>query len=337
MPLELKTRPAPYCKLCGREGETLYCGLTDMLRTTSGYWDLKQCHKCGLLWVDPMPLQDEIHKAYEEYPTHEDNLPGNSVKETLKKGYLSLRYGYGSATLTNKAIGALLWLVPYKRLATEFWFKFLKDRPKGRLLDIGCGGGALVKAMSDWGWQAEGIEPDLKAVINARAKGISVNQGNFLDYDYPEGYFDAVLSSHVFEHVYDPVGFLKKCWRVLRQGGIMLIATPNGASMQRSLFKKNWMAIDPPRHLYLFSPSSMGLCALRAGIEDYKILSTHRGSKLVATASMLLAKKGSYHWKDQPDIASSLVGELIEFMEAAFVSRLFKMRCVELLFIAQKR
>jgi len=337
MPLELKTRPTSCCKLCGHGGETLYNGLTDMLRTTQGLWDIRQCHQCGLLWIDPMPLQEEIYKAYEEYPTHEDAETGSLIKQGLKRGYLSLQYGYGDTTLLNKAIGALLLLVPHKRLATEFWFKLLKGRPNGRLLDIGCGGGGLVKTMSEWGWQAEGIEPDLKAVLNARAKGIAVNHGNFLDYPYPDGSFDAVLSSHVLEHVYDPVGFLKKCWSVLKRGGIMLIATPNGASMQRVLFRRNWMALDPPRHLYLFSHRSLGLCAEGAGIENYQTISTHRGASFIATASMLLARKRAYHWRDRADFVSRSVGELIEFMEATFLRILSKMRCVELLFIAHKR
>jgi hypothetical protein len=67
--VEIRSRPFPECSLCGTRGEPLYAGLTDRLFGAPGEWNLKCCSNsgCGLIWLDPMPLEDDIGKAYENY------------------------------------------------------------------------------------------------------------------------------------------------------------------------------------------------------------------------------------------------------------------------------
>jgi hypothetical protein len=64
--------PCPNCYLCGTGGEPLYEGLKDRLFNAPGEWNLKRCPnpECGLLWLDPMPLEEDIGMAYETYFTH---------------------------------------------------------------------------------------------------------------------------------------------------------------------------------------------------------------------------------------------------------------------------
>lgn len=338
--IKVRTEPEPRCKLCSVEGNILYTGIKDIIGTTAGEWILKKCPRCGLIWLDPMPKECDISLAYSEYPTHESaSTEELSVKERIKLGYLKTRYGFNPQGIgaLYKVLGLLLWLFPFKRVSSDFWFRALGGMPnRGRLLDIGCGNGDLISMMNDWGWQAEGIEPDYKAVENARKRGLKVIQGDFLKYDFTENSFDAIVSSHVFEHVFDPIEFLRKCYWILKPNGIMCIATPNTSSWQHHLFKENWMALDAPRHLYLFNPLSLRLCSEKAGIRNYKITTTSRGSRFIASASLLVKQKGSYHWKDNIDFKTALLSNILEVLEYILV--FYKKEAgVELLFTAYKK
>ncbi len=82
------------------------------------------------------------------------------------------------------------------------------------------------------------------------------------------GRFVPLLSlTHVIEHVHDPVDLLRECGRVLRPGGRMMVETPNAESSGHRLFGIAWHGLDAPRHLYLFSPTSLLVCAQKAGLQ----------------------------------------------------------------------
>jgi hypothetical protein len=70
---EIRSHPCPACYLCGSLGKPLYEGLTDKLFEAPGMWNLRRCveHGCGLVWLDPMPFEQDIEKAYQTYYTHQ--------------------------------------------------------------------------------------------------------------------------------------------------------------------------------------------------------------------------------------------------------------------------
>src|SRR5689334_2900642 len=108
----IRTSPCPVCILCGSKGELAYSGLRDRLFSASGTWDFKKCSniECGLIWPDPMPLTEDIGKAYLNYYTHtarnEAAKPGilKRIYRGMKRGYWAQKYNYhpGSATLAQK-------------------------------------------------------------------------------------------------------------------------------------------------------------------------------------------------------------------------------------------
>src|SRR4051794_30542524 len=71
---EIRTRPQPNCHLCKAAGTPLYKDLKDFFFDVSGTWNLKQCSEktCGLIWLDPMPLPEDLHLAYQNYFTHSE-------------------------------------------------------------------------------------------------------------------------------------------------------------------------------------------------------------------------------------------------------------------------
>ena len=103
-----------------------------------------------------------------------------------------------------------------------------------RLLDIGCGGGLLCEPMTRLGFQVTGVDASERNIGTASAH--AVEQGLAIDYRATtaedllaggEAPFDVVLTMEVIEHVADPGEFLRACAKLLKPGGIMIVATLN--------------------------------------------------------------------------------------------------------------
>ena len=78
---------------------------------------------------------------------------------------------------------------------------------------------------------------DPKAVEAARRRGLDVRLGSVEQQAYASDTFDAVVMSHVIEHVPDPRGLIRECRRILKQGGHFVCITPNCASWCSGIFK----------------------------------------------------------------------------------------------------
>jgi len=117
-----------------------------------------------------------------------------------------------------------------------------------------------------------GVEPDPEAVKGAQAEfGLNVFHGTLEEACLQSGYFDAITMNHVIEHLADPVGTLKECCRVLKPGGELVIVPPNIVSLGHKIFTRGWGGLEPPRHLYLFSPGTLSACAQRAGLNVQRL------------------------------------------------------------------
>jgi SAM-dependent methyltransferase len=293
------------CYLCGTLGEFLYISLRDRLFGAPGSWDLRRCPECGLAWLDPMPTKESIGLAYKNYYTHHDedrcNTEG-SLKRLLKRalhfvegGYLAWRYDYPTATaLFQKLMGPLLILHPGRRVALEQSILWLRAKPGGRLLDVGCGRGAMLEGFRSLNWRVEGVEVDPKAAELARSKGLQVRLGPLEEQQYSPDLFDVITLSHVIEHVHDPVGLLRECRRILRPGGRLVAITPNLESWGHKEFKGAWVELDPPRHLYVFTLPALRLAASKAGFTIKSLRTSPVRAPFVFEASRDIALSGRY-------------------------------------------
>lgn len=89
------------------------------------------------------------------------------------------------------------------------------------VLDVACGPGHLAAAASARGASAQGL--DFSAAMVSVARGlhphIVVTEGDAEDMPFPDGSFDAVVSSFGIHHVPRPEAALAECRRVLKPGG----------------------------------------------------------------------------------------------------------------------
>lgn len=259
-PVSIGAASTPLCYLCGSEGMALYAGLRDRTYGAPGLWNFKSCPDpdCALIWLDPMPVPEEIGKAYRNYFTHAALAPPEygAAGRALLNIYLAV----------DRLVSSVTGLADMQRRAE---FMYLEGVPPGRLLDVGCGDGTMLGRLRRLGWAGEGTEVDPEAAAHARMKeGIAVHLGPLETLNIPAETFDAVIMHHVVEHVHDPVALLRECRRVLRSGGRMIAVTPNAKSLGHRTLGKDWYALEHPRHLHLFSRGTLRECAARAGVRD---------------------------------------------------------------------
>jgi len=300
----------PACYLCGSHGEVLHRDCEDHLFGVSGSWTLKQCSNtgCSLVWLDPMPTRNEISKAYQNYYTHKNDDASASKRHegvfkrfkrsfrlAQRDGYLALRYqAMNQASALEKLAGLIAILQPARKAVFDFKAMYLRVKPGARLLDIGCGNGDQLEFLQELGWQVEGLDPDPVAVAIVAARGMTVHTGSLENQCFPDQQFDAIVSSHVIEHVHDPVSLLRECGRILRPGGRLVIITPNTASWGHKWFGPSWRGLEPPRHLHIFNPVALRCAAEGAGLSVCTLTSTVRDAEGIFRASHAIQNGGHY-------------------------------------------
>ncbi|MBK5970485.1 MULTISPECIES: bifunctional 2-polyprenyl-6-hydroxyphenol methylase/3-demethylubiquinol 3-O-methyltransferase UbiG [Thiorhodovibrio] len=102
-----------------------------------------------------------------------------------------------------------------------------------RVLDVGCGGGILSESVARLGARVQGIDISEKNIHVSRLHA----EWSGLDIDYQlttvedlaasRAQFDLVLNMEVVEHVEQLPDFLGQCARLVRPGGVMVVATIN--------------------------------------------------------------------------------------------------------------
>jgi SAM-dependent methyltransferase len=81
---------------------------------------------------------------------------------------------------------------------------------------------------------------------------------------FPRESFDAVLASHLIEHLNDPRGFVREVFAVLKKGGRFYVTTPNISGFQARIFGSRWRSAIFD-HLYLFSAKTLSRLLESAG------------------------------------------------------------------------
>ena len=326
---EVRTESRPVCSICGAHaGRVRYAGLTDRLFSAGGKWNLVECSNlvCGMLWLDPAPAAADLPRLYSHYYTHEAEPPRRpSVLDRLFRraegAYLAEYYGYGEVrgTWLARIQATLMYLRPSRRAALDADVFYLHACPGERLLEIGCGSGAMLRRMQLRGWQVEGIDFDPAAVAQAKGLGLQVSVGDILKMALPADAYNVVVMSHVIEHVPDPQSLLRECWRLLRPGGRLVMITPNSRALSHRLFSRYWMPLDPPRHLALFTVSALGRLGEAASFDVETLRTTVRGASGVLEASVSIMHKGRYVMGQRSSSPLRLLGDVWQLLVTVVV------------------
>jgi SAM-dependent methyltransferase len=185
-----------------------------------------RCQGCGLVFVSPFPDQSDFYEeAYYELPT----VGGlEDASSHLKQRLAKLEESLGHT---------------------------------GRFLDVGCSTGAFVAYAGQQGWDAAGVDVSRWATAQAQARGLHVAIGTLEEQHYPAANFDVVHSSHMLEHVPDPLRVLREMRRILKPDGLLSLEVPQEVERIYDRIKDRLGSreypTDPSPHLYFFTARTL--------------------------------------------------------------------------------
>lgn len=149
----------------------------------------------------------------------------------------------------------------------------------GRLLDVGCATGSFLLLARQRGWECQGVEISPFAAAVARERcGCEVFCGQLSEMPIDEDGFDAVTMWDLLEHLPNPVETLTRASQLLKPSGMLLVNTPNEASLLRRLARLLYRGtagrVTGPvnrlyhdYHLLYFSADSLRFALERAGFD----------------------------------------------------------------------
>ncbi|MEO5680967.1 MAG: class I SAM-dependent methyltransferase [Acidimicrobiales bacterium] len=331
----MRRRAVDACPVCGGSGPLLHQGLRDRVFQVPGSWDMRRCTGCGCLWLDPRPVDADLHLAYASYFTHQGQAPprrggaGPALSRAVRvlrdvgtDDYIARRFGYRPPQPWWSRPASLLvrpW--PGRRLDAEFKVLRLRGIEGGRLLDVGCGDGTTLAALQARGWEVQGIDFDAEGAAAARRRGLAVDVGDLTERGYPARSFDVVSLNHSLEHLADPRLTLLEVRRILRPGGRIVILTPNATSWLSRRYGADWQGLEPPRHLQIFTRPALSRLVADAGFSGIDAVTTARSANGVARTAWKLRRDGRWDMESRPSLAERVPMELIQQWEAWKVMR----------------
>ena len=194
-----------------------------------------RCRDCGVFYTDPtlIPVSNPYAKesAAEYFHLHD------SRKKVL--------HGEMLAAFAEKILGN-----------------------SGKMLELGCGRGELLKGAASRGWEVRGVEMTEDFAAVARSSGIDVECSAIEGCKSLDQVYDVVLLAAILEHLYDPLQTLKRVRDALRPGGLVFIDVPNELSLTMRIGNiymrargRRWsINLSPtfsPFHVVGFSPTSL--------------------------------------------------------------------------------
>jgi len=232
------------CDLCGSDDAEPILSAPDLLhRTTARRFTIVQCRRCGLRYLSPRPLPQQLERWYPDtYAPHRRLGLAASVRRFL-----------------------------LRRELRTLWPLLAAPR---RVLELGCGSGDLLQLVRELGNpNVLGIEPSHAAAQLARTRwGVEVIASTLEAAQLPSLSVDVVLAQHVLEHLPSPSATLAELRRILRPGGNLVLWLPNADSWAARVWRAAWMGYDPPRHLYTFDLRTLRLLLER---HRFRLCSIH--------------------------------------------------------------
>lgn len=245
-PRPLATLTLDRCRACGSEA-IVPLPLAYEFR---GRFPAARCRACGMRFLRVQPAPESLAELYGSGYFERDFRCGRS-----DSGY------WDEAAFRAENAGLL--------------DAFAALRPPGRLLEVGCAGGWLLKHAAERGWEPRGVELSADAVAHARSLGLDVHQGDLAGAALPADHFDLVYMGDVLEHVPDCRAVLLEVARVLKPGGHLYLRGPittNSLARRLALAAyglagRTIVLREPPYHLWEFTPGPLrrlfAACGLR--------------------------------------------------------------------------
>ena len=220
------------CPVCDSE--------TDRLFEKDGYW-VHRCPACGHQMAELSSTKGHVESVYGD-----DYFRGGGAgyPDYLSEARLLREHGRRYARLLGR---------------------YMKP---GRLLDVGCAAGFVLRGFLDEGWDGEGVEPNAAMADYARSRlGLAVTTGSLESLPAGEP-FDVVGLVQVLAHFVDVKSALAQAAALTRPGGWWLVETWDRTSLAARLLGRRWHEYSPPSVLHWFNPQGLRRLAAQHGFVE---------------------------------------------------------------------
>lgn len=244
------------CKICNNELKNIKYQVNENMYGTNEKFIYFECNECGCLQLDSTPMDMTAYYPSSYYSFNDLNRSGNN--NNFKRWLIKTRDLF--ALEQRNLIGMLLNLIwPADKFLNIL--STLQINNCSKILDIGSGNGIKLLSIADLGYKITGIDPFISKDITYN-NGLRIYKKTI--YEVSDTY-DLIMLNHVFEHLSDPLKVLMKIQSLLNPGGKCLIRIPITSSFAWKHYGVNWVQIDAPRHLFLYSIDSLKLLANKSG------------------------------------------------------------------------
>ncbi len=200
---------------------------------------------CGLAFLHPVPQPEQLPAKGEWW--------SQARKQTRRRGGFKEKWRVIRHAITGTG---------KERLLRDT----RKAVPSGRFLDIGCGGGRMLRVAAQ-SYDVTGLEPSPVAAAMTREKGFKVVEETLEETTLPRGSFDVVMLDSVIEHVVSPRAALQKTHELLAPGGVVVLLTPKFEGPSSRRHGADWNGFRHGYHTHLFTGKTLGRYLEEAGFE----------------------------------------------------------------------
>jgi len=260
------------CPGCSSSSVARILTVNEMMFGSSEHFRYIECDGCGTLRLANVPDDLGMYYPRTYYSVADDPqlvLGRRGVRSVIKVvGRSALGGSNAVAGAVGKTVGrrevqTLLSIYSSLRASGQ------SAKSSSRVLDVGAGSGMLVYALSLAGFgDVVGIDPfaDGDRVFDT---GASIRTESLGQMSGP-GAWDMIMFNHSFEHVADPRADLAAALELLAPGGAILVRMPTVSSWAWRKYGVEWVQLDAPRHLTLFSRKGMTALAESVGLKIYQ-------------------------------------------------------------------
>lgn len=172
---------------------------------------------------------------------------------------------------------------PFVEDFQKFLFKYSQTlKLESNVLEIGCGGGLLLKELMAQGFNVVGIDPSPTALRAARKYGFKFLP-DFFNADIFLDKFDLIFHSDVLEHAFDPRKFIAEQRAILNKNGIIVISVPDATES----ITYGDISIAMHQHLQYFSIDSLKNLMIQSGFKILEIRPAGYGGSLYCAAQLI--------------------------------------------------